>query len=40
MIDNLKQCRVALGDGRKLRYQSEYGPLKKQWKNAEGRIAL
>jgi sialic acid synthase len=40
MIDNLKQCRAALGDGRKLRYQSEYGPLKKQWKNAEGRIAL
>jgi sialic acid synthase len=40
MIDNLRQCRAALGDGRKLRYQSEYGPLKKQWKNAEGRIAL
>jgi sialic acid synthase len=38
MIDNLKQCRVALGDGRKSRLQSEYEPLKKQWKNAEGRI--
>jgi sialic acid synthase len=38
MIDNLKQCRAALGDGRKYRLQSEYGPLKKQWKNAEGRI--
>jgi sialic acid synthase len=38
MIDNLKQCRAALGDGRKYRYQSEYDPLKKQWKNAEGRI--
>jgi sialic acid synthase len=38
MIDNLKQCRVALGDGRKFRLQSEYEPLKKQWKNAEGRI--
>jgi sialic acid synthase len=38
MIDNLKQCRSALGDGRKFRLQSEYEPLKKQWKNAEGRI--
>jgi sialic acid synthase len=38
MIDNLKQCRTALGDGRKYRLQSEYEPLKKQWKNAEGRI--
>jgi sialic acid synthase len=38
MIDNLKQCRQALGDGRKYRLQSEYEPLKKQWKNAEGRI--
>jgi sialic acid synthase len=38
MIDNLKQCRQALGDGRKYRLQSEYAPLKKQWKNAEGRI--
>jgi sialic acid synthase len=40
MIDNLKQCRAALGDGRKFRLQSEYEPLKKQWKNADGRIAL
>jgi sialic acid synthase len=38
MIDNLRQCRQALGDGRKYRLQSEYEPLKKQWKNAEGRI--
>jgi sialic acid synthase len=38
MIDNLKQCRAALGDGRKYRLQSEYEPLKKQWKNQEGRI--
>jgi sialic acid synthase len=38
MIDNLKQCRVALGDGRKQRYQSEREPLKKQWKNAQGQI--
>jgi sialic acid synthase len=38
MIDNLKQCRAALGDGCKYRLQSEYEPLKKQWKNAEGRI--
>jgi sialic acid synthase len=38
MIDNLKQCRVALGDGRKYRLQSEYEPLRKQWKNEDGRI--
>jgi sialic acid synthase len=38
MIDNLKQCRVALGEGRKYRLQSEYEPLRKQWKNEDGQI--
>jgi sialic acid synthase len=40
MIDNLRQCRAALGDGVKRAYQSEHEPLKKQWKNADGRIGL
>jgi sialic acid synthase len=40
MIDNLKQCRAALGDGVKRCYASEHEPLKKQWKNADGRIGL
>lgn len=38
MIDNLKDCRKALGDGVKRRYASETEPLKKQLKNAEGQI--
>lgn len=38
MIENLKQCKQALGDGVKRRYASEIEPLKKQWKNAEGQI--
>jgi sialic acid synthase len=38
MIENLKLCRLALGDGIKRRYESEIEPLKKQRKNAEGRI--
>ena len=38
MIDNLKQCRAALGDGIKRRYESEIEPLKKQLKNANGQV--
>jgi sialic acid synthase len=38
MIDNLKQCRVALGDGIKRRYESENAPLMKQAKNAQGQV--
>jgi sialic acid synthase len=38
MIENLKQCRLALGDGIKRQYPSETESLKKQRKNADGRI--
>jgi sialic acid synthase len=40
MIENLKHCREALGDGVKRAYESEAKPLKKQLKNADGRIGL
>jgi sialic acid synthase len=40
MIENLKHCREALGDGVKRAYESEAEPLKKQLKNADGRIGL
>jgi sialic acid synthase len=39
MIDNLKQCRVALGDGIKRRYESENAPLLKQAKNEHGQVS-
>jgi sialic acid synthase len=38
MIDNLKQCRAALGDGIKRVYPAEIEALKKQRKNAQGQI--
>ena len=38
MIENLHQCKLSLGDGIKRRYDSENEPLKKQEKNAEGKI--
>jgi sialic acid synthase len=38
MIESLKQCRLALGDGVKRQYDSEIEPLKKQRKNIYGRI--
>jgi sialic acid synthase len=38
MIENLKLCRLALGDGIKRQYPSEIESLKKQRKNADGRI--
>jgi sialic acid synthase len=38
MIENLKQCREALGDGVKRVYDSECEALKKQWKNFNGQI--
>jgi sialic acid synthase len=38
MIENLKLCRLALGDGIKRQYPSEIDSLKKQRKNADGRI--
>jgi sialic acid synthase len=38
MIDNLKDCKAALGDGIKRRYESENEPLKKQAKNANGQV--
>jgi sialic acid synthase len=38
MIENLKLCRLALGDGIKRQYDSEIEPLKKQRKNANGQI--
>ena len=38
MVENLKLCKRALGDGIKRRYDSEVKPLAKQWKNADGRI--
>jgi sialic acid synthase len=38
MVENLKLCKRALGDGVKRRYASEVAPLAKQWKNQDGRI--
>jgi sialic acid synthase len=38
MVENLKLCKRALGDGIKRRYASEVAPLAKQWKNADGKI--
>jgi sialic acid synthase len=38
MIESLKQCKLALGDGIKRQYDSEIEPLKKQRKNIYGRI--
>jgi sialic acid synthase SpsE len=38
MVDNLKLCKQALGDGVKRIYDSERVALAKQWKNAEGKI--
>jgi sialic acid synthase len=38
MIDNLKLCKAALGDGIKRRYESENAGLAKQAKNAQGQI--
>jgi sialic acid synthase len=38
MIESLKQCKLALGDGVKRQYDSEIEPLKKQRKNIYGRI--
>ncbi len=38
MVENLKLCRRALGDGVKRRYASEAASLTKQWKNKDGKI--
>lgn len=38
MIENLRQCKAALGDGIKRPYRSEIEPLKKQLKNKDGKI--
>jgi sialic acid synthase len=38
MVRYLGYTAQALGDGVKRRYKSEIGPLKKQWKNQEGKI--
>jgi sialic acid synthase len=38
MVENLKLCKRALGDGIKRRYDSEVKPLAKQWKNSDGKI--
>jgi sialic acid synthase len=38
MIDNLRDCKAALGDGIKRRYASEIAGLAKQRKNAQGQI--
>jgi sialic acid synthase len=38
MIDNLKQCKEALGDGYKRKYDSEVEALKKQRKNERGQV--
>jgi sialic acid synthase len=38
MVENLKLCKRALGDGIKRRYASEVAPLAKQWKNQDGKI--
>jgi sialic acid synthase len=38
MVENLKLCKRALGDGVKRRYASEIAPLAKQWKNQDGKI--
>jgi sialic acid synthase len=38
MVENLKLCKRALGDGVKRRYDSEVAALAKQWKNSDGKI--
>jgi sialic acid synthase SpsE len=38
MIEGLRQCKLALGDGIKRQYDSEIDALKKQRKNIYGRI--
>jgi sialic acid synthase len=38
MIESLKQCKLALGNGMKRQYPSEVEALKKQRKNAKGQI--
>jgi sialic acid synthase len=38
MVENLKLCKRALGDGVKRRYDSEIAALAKQWKNRDGKI--
>jgi sialic acid synthase len=38
MVENLRLCKRALGDGIKRRYASEVAPLAKQWKNENGQI--
>jgi sialic acid synthase len=38
MVENLRLCKRALGDGVKRVYDSEVAPLAKQWKNADGKI--
>lgn len=38
MVEILKQCKDALGDGIKRQYESEIAPLMKQRKNAEGKV--
>ncbi len=38
MVENLKLCKQALGDGIKRRYESENAPLAKQAKNANGQV--
>jgi sialic acid synthase len=38
MVENLRLCKRALGDGVKRRYASEVAPLAKQWKNEDGKI--
>jgi sialic acid synthase len=38
MVENLRLCKRALGDGVKRRYDSEVAPLAKQWKNGDGKI--
>jgi N-acetylneuraminate synthase/sialic acid synthase len=38
MVRYLGYCKQALGDGIKRRYESEVKPLKKQWKNADGKV--
>lgn len=39
MVRDLRRTRQAMGDGKKRRYDSEYVPLAKQWKNADGQIS-
>ena len=38
LVRDLRRARLALGDGEKRCYDSEFTPLAKQWKNADGKI--